>query len=247
MIIKRSNLFILNVIYLICMLVASVVSFTVFSHAIVSFSFWMNLVASYVAITAIWIYIRHVMLHMDRFKQLVPGYTALGIVLVMYLICVMIYSLFTGLADHGLRWFVLLHTVTAALAVILCGIMLIYIRSASHHEADEQMKTANLRSIENALQQLLHTMEDHSILTMEEDRKAVQSLVELVKYSDPITPVSLEYSDRQILIDIELLNGEIATQYAAGGLINSERLTSQLSRLKSRLKERNQQIVTSKS
>jgi low affinity Fe/Cu permease len=229
------------------MLVASVVSFTVFSHAIVSFSFWMNLVASYVAITAIWIYIRHVMLHMDRFKQLVPGYTALGIVLVMYLICVMIYSLFTGLADHGLRWFVLLHTVTAALAVILCGIMLIYIRSASHHEADEQMKTANLRSIENALQQLLHTMEDHSILTMEEDRKAVQSLVELVKYSDPITPVSLEYSDRQILIDIELLNGEIATQYAAGGLINSERLTSQLSRLKSRLKERNQQIVTSKS
>lgn len=245
--VKRSNLLILNVIYLICMLLSSVVSFTVFSHAIVSFSFWMNLVASYVAITAIWIYVRHVMLHMDRFKGFVPGYTAIGIVLVIYLICVMIYSLITGLADHGLRWFVLLHTVTLGLAIILCGIMLIYIRSASHHQADEQMKTANLRSIENALRQLLHTMEDHSILTMEEDRKAVQTLVELVKYSDPITPVSLEYSDRQILNDIELLNGEIATQYAAGGLVNSERLTSQLSRLKSRLKERNQQIMTSKS
>ncbi|MGV2886706.1 hypothetical protein [Paenibacillus taichungensis] len=247
MIIKRSNLFILDVIYLISILVASVVSFTVFNHAIVSFSFWMNLVASYVAITAIWIYIRHVMLHMDRFKQLVPGYTALGIVLVMYLICVMIYSLFTGLADQGIRWFVLLHTVTLAIALILCGIILIFIQSTRRNEAVEQTKLVNLHLIGNALQQLLHKMESHSVLTTEEERKTVQTLIELVKYSDPITPHSLEYNDRQILMDIEKMNSELSTRYEAGELVNSEHLASQLSGLKLRLEERNQHILLSKS
>ncbi|WP_440109561.1 hypothetical protein [Paenibacillus sp. QZ-Y1] len=247
MMVNRSNLVILNVIYLIGMLVTSILSVTVFSHAIVSFSFWMNLVASYVAITAIWIYLRHVMLHMDRFKRFVPGYTALGVVLVIYLICVMIYSLFTGSADHGLRWFVLLHTVTLALAVILCGIILIYIQITRRNEAVEQTKMANLHLIENALQQLFQTMEHHSILTVEEERKAVQSLIELVKYSDPIAPDLLEHTDHQILMDIELMHSEIATQCKAGELVNSEHLVSQLSGLKLRLQERNQHILLSKS
>lgn len=86
MMVKRSNLLILDVVYLICMLVSSIVSFTLFNHALLSFSFWMNLVASYVAITAIWIYARFIMQNMDRFKRFVPGYTALGVVLVIYLI-----------------------------------------------------------------------------------------------------------------------------------------------------------------
>ncbi|WKL02557.1 hypothetical protein Q0F98_00805 [Paenibacillus amylolyticus] len=37
--VKRSNLLILDVVYLICMLVSSIVSFTVFNHALLSFSF----------------------------------------------------------------------------------------------------------------------------------------------------------------------------------------------------------------
>lgn len=247
MMVKRSNLLILDVVYLICMLVSSIVSFTLFNHALLSFSFWMNLVASYVAITAIWIYARFIMQNMDRFKRFVPGYTALGVVLGIYLICVMIYTLLTGSADHALRWFVLLHTLTIAIAIILCGIIMIYIQSARRHETDEHTKIANLQLIEKALQQLLHTMVQYSVLTVEEERKTVQSLIELVKYSDPITPDSLEKNDRQILLDIELMNSELANQYEAGELVNSERFASQLSQLKFRLKERNQQIMTSKS
>lgn len=245
--VKQSNVLILNVVYLICIFVSSIVSFAVFNHALLSFSFWMNLVASYVAITAIWIYARFIIQHMDRFKRFVPGYTALGVVLVIYLICVIIYSLFIGLADHGLRWFVLLHTVTLAIALILCGIILIYIQSVRRNEADERTKIENLHLIEKALQQLLNTMVQHPVLTVEEERKTVQSLIELVKYSDPITPDSLEKNDRQILMDIELMNSELANQYEAGELVNSERFASQLSQLRFRLKERNQQIMTSKS
>ncbi|MGE6574573.1 hypothetical protein ACQKFM_06620 [Paenibacillus xylanexedens] len=48
-------------------------------------------------------------------------------------------------------------------------------------------------------------------------------------------------------MDIELMNSELANQYEAGELVNSERLASQLAKLKFRLKERNQQIMTSKS
>ncbi|WP_339234903.1 hypothetical protein MKX40_18655 [Paenibacillus sp. FSL R5-0517] len=247
MMVKRSNLLILDVIYLICMLVSTIVSFTLFNHALLSLSFWMNLVASYVAITAIWIYARFIMQNMDRFKRFVPGYTALGVVLVSYLICVMIYTLLTGSADHALRWFVLLHTVTFAIATILCGIIMIYIHSLRSHEANEHTKIEDLHLIEKALQQLLHTMMQHTVLTVEEERKTVQSLIELVKYSDPITPDSLEKNDRQILMDIELMNSELANQYEAGELVNSERIASQLSQLRFRLKERNQQILISKS
>ncbi|WP_339256012.1 hypothetical protein MKZ12_18280 [Paenibacillus sp. FSL R5-0713] len=247
MMVKRSNLLILDVIYLICMLVSTIVSFTLFNHALLSLSFWMNLVASYVAITAIRIYARFIMQNMDRFKRFVPGYTALGVVLVSYLICVMIYTLLSGSADHALRWFVLLHTVTIAIATILCGIIMIYIHSVRSHEADEHTKIENLHLIEKALQQLLHTMMQHPVLTVEEERQTVQSLIELVKYSDPITPDSLEKNDRQILMDIELMNSELANQYEAGELVNSERIASQLSQLRYRLKERNQQILISKS
>ena len=90
-------------------------------------------------------------------------------------------------------------------------------------------------------------MVQHPVLTVEEERKTVQSLIELVKYSDPITPDSLEKNDRQILMDIELMNSELANQYEAGELVNSERFASQLSQIKFRLKERNQQILISKS
>lgn len=159
----------------------------------------------------------------------------------------MIYTLLTGSADHALRWFLLLHTVTIAIAIILCGIIMIYIQSARRHEADEHTKIANLQLIEKALQQLLHTMVQQPVLTVEEERKTVESLIELVKYSDPITPDSLEKNDRQILMDIELMNSELANQYEAGELVNSERIASQLSQLRYRLKERNQQILISKS
>nr|WP_154983608.1 hypothetical protein [Paenibacillus xylanexedens] len=247
MMVKRSNVFILDVIYLVCLILNSIISFTMFSNDILSFPFWINLAASYVAMTTLWIYARHVMQNMDRFKRFVPGYTAIGIVLIIYLGCVIFYALFVGFADYALRWFVLLHVITAALAFILCAILMIYIRSGSEHEANEQLNINDWKSIENAMYQLLNMMDRHPMLNVEKDRKSVEAIIELVKYSDPIAPAAVQYNDRQILIDIELLREELSTQYEAGEVVNSERVAMQLSRLMSRLKERNQQILSLKS
>ena len=95
------------------------ISFTVYSDGYQSIAFWISLIATYVAITSLWIFVRYVMRNMERFKQFVPGYTAIGVILAMYLLCVIFYALFVGFADHVLRWFILLHVVTAALTFIL--------------------------------------------------------------------------------------------------------------------------------
>lgn len=245
--VKRSNLLILDAIYLVCLVLISVISFTIFMDAFQTISFRINLVATYAAVTALWIYVRYVMKNMERFKRFVPGYAAVFIVLVIYLCCVICYTLFVGFADQGLRWFVLLHVVTAALAFIGCAVLLIFIRSTSQHEAIQQSSAADLNSIDKALKQLLFTMENHSESHLDKDRDSVKSIIELVKYSDPVTPASMQYTDRQILLDIELLNDELASMYSAGESVNKERLTKQIIRLKSHLEERNQQILNSKS
>ena len=95
--------------------------------------------------------------------------------------------------------------------------------------------------------QLLNMMDKHPMLNVEKDRKLVEAIIELVKYSDPIAPAAVQYNDRQILIDIELLKEELSTQYEAGEVVHSERVAMQLSRLMSRLQERNQQILSLKS
>ncbi|NUU79566.1 hypothetical protein [Paenibacillus xylanilyticus] len=244
---KQSDFLILNAIYLICMVVTSIVSFTIFNHAVVSVAFWINLIASYVAITAIWMYIRYIMRNLEQVKRFVPGYTALGVIAVIYLLCVVVYSLFTSTAHFALRWFTLVHIVTLALALILCGIIMIYIRNMHRQEADGQTKIVTLQLIDKALQQFLHTLENAPASTVDEERRYVSSLIELVRYSDPITPDSLTYNDHQILLDIELMNNELVNQYASGEGVNSERLSAQLSQLKHRLTERNQQLFASKS
>ncbi|MGG4129462.1 hypothetical protein ABEW19_14350 [Paenibacillus illinoisensis] len=244
---KQSNFLILNAIYLICIVVTSVVSFTIFNDAVGSVAFWINLVASYVAITAIWIYVRYIMSNLEQVKRFVPGYTALGVVAVMYLLCVVFYSLFTSIAHLSLRLFTLVHIVTLALALVLCGIIIIYIRNTQRQEADMQTKMVTLQLIEKALQQLHHTLGNPLTASVDEQRRDVKSLIELVRYSDPITPDSLIYNDHQILLDIELMNSEIANQYASGEGVNSERLAGQLSKLKHRLTERNRQLIASKS
>ncbi|WP_127536643.1 hypothetical protein [Paenibacillus illinoisensis] len=240
---KQSNFLILNAIYLICIVVTSVVSFTIFNDAVGSVAFWINLVASYVAITAIWIYVRYIMSNLEQVKRFVPGYTALGVVAVMYLLCVVFYSLFTSIAHLSFRLFTLVHIVTLALALVLCGIIIIYIRNTQRQEAGMQTKMVTLQLIEKALQQLHHTLGNPLTASVDEQRRDVKSLIELVRYSDPITPDSLIYNDHQILLDIELMNSEIAT----GEGVNSERLAGQLSQLKHRLTERNRQLIASKS
>ncbi|WP_433707055.1 hypothetical protein [Paenibacillus illinoisensis] len=244
---KQSNFLILNAIYLICIVVTSVVSFTIFNDAVVSVAFWINLLASYVAITAIWIYVRFILRNLEQVKRFVPGYTALGVVAVLYLLCVVFYSLFTSVAHLSLRLFTLVHIVTLGLALVLCGIIMIYIRNTQRHEAGVQTKMVTLQLIEKALQQLHHTLGNPLSSSEDVHRRDVKSLIELVRYSDPITPDSLTYNDHQILLDIELMNSELANQYASGEGINSERLAGQLSLLKHRLSERNRQLIASKS
>jgi hypothetical protein len=114
-------------------------------------------------------------------------------------------------------------------------------------ETGVQTKMVTLQQIEKALQQLHHTLENPLTASMDEQRRDVISLIELVRYSDPITPDSLTYNDHQVLLDIELLNSELANQYTSGEGINSERLAGQLSQLKHRLTERNRQLIASKS
>lgn len=245
--VKRGNLLILDVIYLVGLILTTIISFTVFSEGFQYFSFWIGLTASFVAITALWFYVRYVMKNMECFKRFVPGFIAIGIVLTLYLGCVIFYSFFAGFADHALRWFVLLHIVTAAIAFILCAILLIYIRSASQQEASQQLHITNWKSIETALHQLLYTLDNYPVLDVDKIKESVKSIIELVKYSDPITPASLQHNDHQIFQDIESLREELALQYAAGVEMNSERLFNHISRLKSRLQERNQQILINKS
>lgn len=110
-----------------------------------------------------------------------------------------------------------------------------------------QTKMVTLQLIEKALQQLHHTLGNPLTASVDEQRKDVKSLIELVRYSDPITPDSLIYNDHQILLDIELMNSEIANQYASAEGVNSVWLAGQLSQLKHRLTERNRQLIASKS
>ncbi|MFC9709792.1 hypothetical protein ACFTRD_16770 [Paenibacillus sp. NPDC056933] len=247
MFLKRGNTLILSLIYIVGLSLVSIMSFTLFGKSILTVSFWINLAACYVGVTALWAYTMYVLQHWESVKRLIPGYASLGVVVVVYLICVLTYSLVTGIADVALTWFIALHVSTLLLATIISGILVIYIRSANSNQENIQAKIGTLKQVELVLIQLQHNLEKTPSAAIDGAKATLEEMIEMVKYSDPLPPDSYVYNDHRILLDVEALNREWADSNANDKALDYDTISAQLTTLKCRLIERNQQILIQKS
>lgn len=247
MFLKRGNALILSMIYIVGLSLVSIMSFTLFGKSILTVSFWISLVACYVGVTALWAYTLYVLQHWESVKRLIPGYASLGVVVVLYLICVLVYSFVTGIADVAFTWFIALHVSTLLLAIIISGVLVIYIRSTTSDQENIQAKIGTLRQVELALIQLQHNLEKPPGAANDSAKATLKEMIELLKYSDPLPPDSYVYNDHRILLDVETLNREWADSHVNDKAVDYDTMSAQLTELKRRLLERNQQTLIGKS
>lgn len=240
-----SNRFAINistVLYVAALAAVSAIFFSLFS--IFNISFWISLFVSCIALTAIWGYAVYIIRNLDQVKRFVPGYTAIGTVLVVYFAAVIIYSLFTNVAHVALRGYLLVHVLTMVSAIILVGLIMIWLRSVEDRELDTQSQVVHLQQIEMALQELERKLGSLEVTGIEEVRRQVAELIENVRYSDPVTPKAVMYTDHQLLADIQLLSQQM---HDKGQPLEANWISQRIADLQNRLSARNQQVLMAKS
>lgn len=243
-----SNRFAINistVLYVAALAAVSAIFFSLFS--IFNISFWISLFVSCIALTAIWGYAVYIIRNLDQVKRFVPGYTAIGTVLVVYFAAVIIYSLFTNVAHVALRGYLLVHVLTMVSAIILVGLIMIWLRSVEDRELDTQSQVVHLQQIEMALQELERKLGLLEVEGMEEVRRQVAALIENVRYSDPVTPKAIMYTDHQLLADIQLLSQQMHDEHDKGQPLEANWINQRIADLQNRLSARNQQVLMAKS
>src|SRR5690606_12698620 len=109
---NRYGTIIVFVLYLIGMASTLVIFITLFDSVYPSASFWISLVAIMLAETAMWRYIHYWLRNLDTVRRVLPGFLALGVVILAYLAAVLSYSLFTGIAELALLWYMRIHILT---------------------------------------------------------------------------------------------------------------------------------------
>lgn len=243
---KHSGIKIVTSIYVIALITTMMIFFTLLGDSLVFSSFWISLIAILIAETAIWYYSIFVIGHVDDVKKSVPGYMAIGVVVVLYWLAVILYSFFRGIAHFALGLYVSVHIVTLVTAIILCGLLMLFIRYNSKHEQNTKFHIAQLYEIESALKQVQIKMKSVHSSQMEELNVLIARLIEKVHYSDPVTPDSLLYMNQQIMNSISTLDIEITAALSSDHEITNTVIIQYINDIQDRLAARNEQVLISK-
>jgi len=221
---------------------------TVWGGFALSVSFWISLVAVLFAETAVWRYADHLIRNLERVKRMVPGYVALGAVIAAYWAAVVIFAFFTGIADLALPFFILIHILTLAAALVIGGLILLFIQSSSKHELDIQNQVLRFREMELSLKDLLAKI--HSI-DLPEKRVLEQEISELIDklhYSDPVTTIPMVQLDWGLFDEMQVLREEVTILLSSGSQeAPPAKIVDRVREMKHRLVRRNEQLLAMKS
>ncbi|WP_410768513.1 hypothetical protein [Fontibacillus sp. BL9] len=243
---KRHGSIIAFVLYLVAVVSTLTVYITLHDGFTYSPSFWISLVAIILAETALWIYVRYWINQPDKVKRIIPGYLAMGIVILAYLTAVLCYSFFAGIADLALRWFMLLHVLTCAAAIIVGGAILLFLKYANADESDTRSQIVNLHTIESALKELLLKVQSRNEPQNEEMKSIITKLIEKVHYSDPVMPSDIQYLDQQLLYQIQLIHEEMISRAEGVQDPSPEDMLQRLQDIQHHLTLRNEQLLLTK-
>lgn len=226
---------------------STLISFlALYTGFVMTISFWFSLASVLLAETVLWRYADYWCGHVDTIKRMVPGYLALGIVIVAYFVAVLAFSFLTGFADMALRWFILLHVLTFAIAVMLGGLLLLFLRSAIAHEEETSTGVVNLHAIEMALKELHEKIRSVDSPHRSEMESVMIKLIDKVHYSDPVTPQSLSYMDQSLYQQIHSLIEQVTLMLSGDQELSFELILQGLNEFSGTLARRNSQLLISK-
>jgi len=226
---------------------STLISFlALYTGFVMTISFWISLISVLLAETVLWRYADYWFGNVDTIKRMIPGYLALGTVIVAYFVAVLIFSFFTGFADLALRWFILLHVLTFAMAVILGGLLILFLRSAIDREEETSTGVINLHAIEIALKELHEKIRSVDSPYSHEIESVMTKLIDKVHYSDPVTPQSLTYMDQSLYHQIQSLIEQVTLMFSGDQELSFEVILQSLNEFSSTLARRNSQLLISK-
>lgn len=239
------------VLYIVVVCTTAAVFFTIWGRYASAATFWISLASILIAETALWKYVDHLVRNLERAKRMVPGYAALGTVIAAYFVLTVIYSLFAGWSEFALRVFLLLQSLTLAAAVILCGLIMVFIQAAMKQELDIEPQVAGFLEMERCLKQLQSNVAKINVPGKDRLETAVAELIEKVRFSDPIAPAAIAIQDQILLDEAKILNDEVASiltlSNAENQALSLETVAIRIDRLQQKLVERNAQVLAMKS
>lgn len=235
-----------SLLYLIVIIATSFIYITIQGSHFISLAFWVSLAAMFLAETALWRYCLFMIRNMKDVKAFLPGYLSLGVVIAAYLFAVGIYS-FGGTYVLSVEWYIVVHILTLVAALIVAGLIILFIRSARNHEQDIQFHTVKLNEIEMALKEIHRKTKSLHLTQMEEIDSLIYRLIEKVRYSDPITPDSLLYLNQQLMNSINTLDIELTGVQSGDHDITYEMMVQYINDVHHRLVARNEQVLQAKS
>jgi len=232
--------------YLVAVFSSLIAFLALYTSFVITISFWISLISVLLAETVLWRYADYWLGNVETIKRMVPGYLALGTVIVAYLVAVLTYSFFTGFADLALRWFILLHVLTFAMTVIIGGLLFLFLRSAIDHEEETNTAVVNLHAIEMALKELQDKIRSVDSPVSQEIESVMAKLIDKVHYSDPVTPHSLTYMDQSLYHQIHSLIDQVTLMFSGDQDLSFEGILQGLNEFSSMLARRNSQLLISK-
>lgn len=217
-------------------------------HAADAAPFWVSLAAVLLSETALWLYANYMIRNPERVKRTVPAYLALGVVLAAYFALTVIYSLFTAWAEFVLPYYLLLHLITLAAAVILGGLLLLFTGATEKQEREIRTQINGLREIEFSLKQLQGHVAALNGPGKQQLEQSIADFIESVQFSDPITPDSIAGQDLMLLEELRNLNEIAASMNRIGGQDHDlGPIIDQIQQLRRKWKLRNERLLALKS
>lgn len=244
MTLNRYGTWIAFVLYLVGVVSTWVIFITLLDSIALSASFFISFAAVLLAETVLWCYVHYLLRNLHDVKRIIPGYVALGVVIVAYLGAVFVYAFFNGIADLALRWYILIHIITFVCTVIVGGLILLFLKSVKEHEQETESQIVHWHEIVSALQELYRKMVSLNVPQTKEMESIMMTLIEKVQYSDPVTPKSIVYIDHHLQYNIYLLDEEVSGIIAGAGdqEVAFETIIHRLDELKHQLAHRNEQL-----
>lgn len=234
------------ILYVVALLATASIFSTLFDSFSITASFWISLFMIILAETGIALYSNYLIQHLEHVKRMLPGFVAVGVVLLIYFLVVVAFSLLTGIAGLALRWFVLVHILALAGTVIIIGLILLLTKSTQEHEQHSKNQIINLYHIETALKELQRKIQLLNLSEMKEIDVLIKALIEKVHYSDPVATRPIHDMDQQFLEQIQSLEMEVSSVMTGEQQISAERIRQYIDDLNVRLKHRNELLLQSK-
>jgi len=233
----------------IAFVVVTLACFAVFwGHEASGAPFWVSLGAVLLAETALWLYASHIVRHPGSVKRMVPAWLALGVVLAAYFVLTLVYSLLTALAEYFLPYYLLLHLITLAAAVVIGALLLLFARSTEKSEREVRTHVSGLREIEFSLRQLQDSVALMNGPGKQQLEQTIAEFIESVRYSDPVTPDAIAGQDLMLLEELRNLNEIAASMSRTPGQDHElGPIFDQVRRLRQKWKLRNERLLALKS